>query len=92
MLELLAAISVASAIVRFVEFGAKVIAGNQELYQSNRGALPEHVELGNIITEVVHLNDMIILTRPTSQTGGLAEEDQAISELGNSCEVIMRNC
>ena len=52
MLDPFSAISLASSIVQFVDFGKRLVSEGRELYESADGALAKHVELEAIIKDI----------------------------------------
>ena len=88
MLEPLTAISIASAVVQFIDFGSKVVTRSSEIYRSSDGALQENTELENIIREVTKLNEKVLSSRPNPHTDGFSKDDEATRELVGSCEIL----
>jgi hypothetical protein len=56
MLDALTALSVASSIVQFVDFGAKLLSDTRELYKSSDGCLIEHGEVAKVTTDLKELS------------------------------------
>ena len=79
MLDPLTALSLASAIVQFVDFGCKLLSQSQELYHSADGALK-----ANITTEEITL-DVIALSHSLRKKE-VSAHDVALGKLVDSCE------
>ena len=65
-LEGLAALSVASNIAQFVEFGCRFFSQSKELYRSSNGLADEAAELENITQSLSRLSNNLILEHPSS--------------------------
>ena len=88
MLDPLTAISLASAIVQFVDFGSKVIRGASEIYKSADGALRENAELEDSTTKINQLNDRILLPPTVTVSVEAIFEDEALTELASTSKVV----
>lgn len=87
MLDPLTAISLASAIVQFVDFGSKVIDGASEIYRSVDGALKENVDLEESTNKINQLNDKILL--PKAASGDvISEDDTKLTELASTAKEV----
>ena len=88
MLDPLTAISLASAIVQFVDFGSKVVRGAFEIYKSKDGRLKENAELEDSTSKINELNDKIILptTDPVSNESDF--EDGALTGLASTSKEV----
>ena len=51
-MEPLSALAIASAVVQFVDFGAKVFSKSVDFYNSTEGSLPTNVELSSIVEDL----------------------------------------
>jgi hypothetical protein len=88
MLDPLTAVSLASAIVQFVDFASKVIRGASEIYNSADGALRDNAELEDSTTKINQLNDRILVPSTVTNTGGTLAEDTALTELASTSKVV----
>jgi hypothetical protein len=89
MLDPLTAISLASAIVQFVDFGSKVIGGASEIYKSADGALKENAELEDSTTKINQLNDRILLPPIVTASGeAISEDETVLTELASTSKVV----
>ena len=94
MLDPLTALSLASAIVQFVDFGIKLVSEGVELYE--KGSLTDHDELELATEDLTKLSGNIIITTRRGQghavaaTSRLSKEEDALLKLASSCEDIGR--
>lgn len=74
------AISLASAIVQFVDFGTKLIKGGREIYYSTTGSTEENASLETVVSE------MRIWSAKLAYSGSaLRSEEKAICSLAEEC-------
>ncbi|KAL8842262.1 MAG: hypothetical protein Q9170_000588 [Blastenia crenularia] len=83
MLDPLTAISLASAIVQFVDFSIKIVSQIQEIYQSASGATRENVTISEITEDIKVLNHNIWSNTNPLQ---LQASEMALQRLAESCE------
>lgn len=83
MLDPLTAISLASAIVQFVDFSLKIVSQTQEIYQSASGATRENVTISEITEDIKALNHNIWSSTNNLQLG---PSEMALHRLVESCE------
>ncbi|KAL9606948.1 MAG: hypothetical protein Q9167_008086, partial [Letrouitia subvulpina] len=83
MLDPLTALSLASAIVQFVDFGIKIISETQEIYQSASGATQENVTIGQITQDVKDLSQNVTMNQNVHQA---QTYDPLLIKLAESCE------
>lgn len=76
----LSALSIAAAVVQFLDFGLRVISKGNQIYRSGDGSTDENRDL-----EVV-TNDLLVLQTRLDQTGQRADQDRRPTE----DEVILR--
>jgi hypothetical protein len=86
MLDPLTALSLASNIVQFIDFGTKLLAKGYELYESADGASVGNAELEFIARDLQKLNDRLKpplspKTNPTSST----PSEAALRKLNDKC-------
>ncbi|KAH0536518.1 hypothetical protein FGG08_006614 [Glutinoglossum americanum] len=78
----LAAISLASAIVQFVNFGTRLIGGAREIYCSTTGTTVQNATLEVVITEITAWSSRLGSPDPSSV---YSEEERAICNLAAEC-------
>ena len=88
MLDPLTAISLASAVVQFTDFGIKLVRGSIELYHSADGANAERSNLELNSNRVIKLADKIIFAEHNDDGGPWPEDERQLRELANSCKSI----
>ena len=86
VLEALAAISLASSVIQFVDFSVKLISKGNEYYHSADGVLAEHNELHNIAGNFEDLNaklkNSLSLVEPKKL---LSDEEKALQSITQDC-------
>lgn len=89
MLDPLTAISLASSVVQFTDFGIRLVIGSIELYYSADGANAERSNLESRITHVRNLANLIIYPLEHSDDeGSQSEHEKVLRELATSCNEI----
>ncbi len=89
MLDPFTALSLASCIVQFVDFGSKLLSASGELHRSAEGALVENVELEVIAKDVIQLNNMLAISaRSPTDTRQLTKDEEALRKLAESCKLV----
>ena len=83
MLDPLTAISLASAIVQFVDFSIKIVSQTQEIYQSASGATRENVTIGEITQDIKDIYQNVTRNVSSRQP---QTNDMALLRLAESCE------
>jgi hypothetical protein len=85
----LSALSVAAAVVQFVDYSTRVVAKGSKLYKSAEGALSENIELQTASTRLQRLSgalqDSLRLGQQGLQKGPLGENDQALEDICEAC-------
>ena len=85
----LTAISLASAIVQFVDFSSKLIAEGRQIYQSIEGASRANLRTEDITNHIDSLNKHVLRTnRRYSQTGVTSESETALRDLVTACRTV----
>ena len=86
-LEALAALSVASSVVQFVDFSVKIISKGNKYYRSTDGALVENTELVATVETFRRLNDGLTksLRALGSQARSLSNEEKALQSVAQNC-------
>lgn len=88
----LTALSVATSVVSFVDFGSKLLSKSRKLYKSSNGVLTEHVDLQLIALDISTLVQGLRrklpehrpLTKP-SKGSATFEDDGALDEMCRRC-------
>ena len=89
MLDPLTAISLASSVVQFVEFGVKIVSGSIELYHSKDGVDSEVTNFEFEATRVHRLADKIKSIVDHRQDGAnLSEDEIELQGLAERCRVL----
>ena len=89
MLDPLTAISLASAVVQFTDFGIKLVTGTIELYHSADGLSGERSNLEKRITLVRKYAETIILSsKDNSDDDPASENDKELGDLAAICKGI----
>ena len=85
----LTAISLASAIVQFVDFSSKLIAEGHHIYQSIEGASRANLRTEHITNHINSLNKHLLQPdRRYSQTGVSSESETALRNLVTACRTV----
>jgi hypothetical protein len=75
------ALSVASSVVQFIQFGFSLASQASRIYKSTEGALPEHIESENAIKRLVEVSDKIRLSMHEHGTSN----SPALEAICNGC-------
>ncbi len=89
MLDPLTALSVASSVIQFVDFGVKLVSDGAELYE--KGRLGNNNELELITKDLTRLTeDIATSTQPGQTHSGKppSKDEHALRELATSCKKI----
>lgn len=89
MLDPLTAMSLASSIFQFTDFGIRLVTGTIELYYSTDGVNAERSNLESRITQIRNLADQIV--HPLDHNDDDASryrQEQVLRELAKSCKQI----
>ena len=83
-MEAFSALSLASAVIQFVDFGASLLGESHEIHQSAVGASKDHVAMEEIYENLSRLIDKLAVS---SQMIGYecSKEDEALAVLATSC-------
>ena len=85
----LTAISLASAIVQFVDFSSKLIAEGRQIYQSLEGASRANLHVEDITNHINSLNNHLLQSdRRHSQTGVSSGSETALRGLATACRTV----
>lgn len=86
VLDPFAALSVASAVVQFVDFGTKLISKGKEIYQSADGVLADHAEQAAISSRLAELSTRLSNSLLFFATGKkLSPAEEALQEVTVEC-------
>lgn len=80
----LSAVSVAAAVIQFVEFGRKVVSKGSEIYNSVQGASIDHVQSEAAARNLVQLNEALKASLHSSRCYD-EQENEAIRDICNGC-------
>lgn len=83
MIDPLSALSLASAIVQFIDFGIRIISQTQEIYQSKYGVNQENVTIGQITQDI---RDLTKDVRKNVNVRQAQTYDIKLIRLADSCE------
>jgi hypothetical protein len=83
----LSALSVASSIVQFIEFGNKLVGKGFQIYKSADGALAENVDKEVVVHDLIHLNERLetSILRKAPEKLNNESENHALSALYALC-------
>lgn len=85
----LTAISLASAIVQFVDFSSKLIAEGYQIYQSIEGASRANLRTEDITNHINSLNKHLLQPdRRYSHTGVSSESETTLRDLPTACRTV----
>lgn len=87
MLDPLTALSLASSVVQFVDFGTKLLRTGRELYDSSNGSSVGNQDLETIAKDLKGLNGRL-RHRPSPQWTNLSDADRNLILLAEQCEDI----
>jgi hypothetical protein len=82
----ISALSVASAIVQFVDFGNKLVGRGVRIYKSRDGALSEYVDKEVAADYLTYLNKNLRDSIRAKPSGSIAKEDRALYDLCSKCQ------
>ena len=80
----LTAISLASAIIQFIDFSSKLVGGAREIYASAAGATEENQSLDVVTSEMRQLASRLVPLKNDGQT----EDERALSRLATECKIV----
>jgi len=84
----LTALSVASSIIQFVDFGSKLLSRSRQLYKSKEGVLTENVDVETITEDITTLVKGLRGKLPKNRSVTVlrtSEDDDALDELCQRC-------
>jgi hypothetical protein len=86
MMDPLTAISLASAIVQFVDFSSKLVGGTRQIYGSALGLIEADRSLEVIASEMQRCTSK--LATPDADAQIQTEEDRALCRLAKECQIL----
>jgi hypothetical protein len=81
----LSTLSIATAVVQFIQFGCSLVSKAHEIHHSNSGALPEHLKCADATTRLVELTKKIQVAQRIFKSDSLSRDATAIC---HNCNVI----
>lgn len=92
-MEALTALSVASSVIQFVDFGSKLLSRSRKLYKSTQGVLTENVDIEVITVDLINLTQGLRrklpenrpLSAPSPNNHEHFEDDEAIDTICRRC-------
>ncbi|KAH8744856.1 hypothetical protein BGZ57DRAFT_778706, partial [Hyaloscypha finlandica] len=89
-LDPMSALSVAAAVVQFIDYGTKVVSKGKELYKSPDGALYENVELEAASCRLQSLSRKMLASLHPEQLGALSEAETALENICHGCNEVSK--
>lgn len=83
MIDPLTAVSLASAIVQFIDFSSKIVSKGYDVYQTADGVLPYNRRLQESIDRVDGL--CVDLSSPVTSNSAISQNEQAIRAVSKQC-------
>lgn len=84
MLDPLTALSLAAAVIQFVDFGSKLIATSHEIYISVNGATKENATIGEVTADIKGFCRRLVEQGDTIH--GFSSDEVELTRLARSCE------
>ena len=88
-MEPLSAFAIASAVIPFVEFGAKVLSKSVGLYKSAEGSLPINLELSSIVEDLSQISADLVSKAGLGEAQ-LTGDELALNRLASQCNVLAK--
>lgn len=85
MLDPLTALSLAAAVIQFVDWGSRLLSQSQEIYHSASGATEENVTTKQITSDIAALSKQL-KDKEAEAPWSLTADDIALRELADSCQ------
>lgn len=80
------ALSIATSVVQFVDFGVKLISKSKELYRSTDGVLADHAEQAAVATRLRELARLLTPPLPNTSLDKLSLAEKALFEITKECQ------
>ena len=90
VLNPLYALSLASNVVQFVDFGSRLVRDAREIYSSVSGATAKQEEVGLLAEQFHQQCAQLVALRPLSNPGGVDTENEALRTLAKRCQVVAK--
>lgn len=93
-MDALTALSVASSVIAFVDFGSKILSHTEQIYKSHRGILSTVVDVETITKDIDQLTEGLrrnlpeFRPLPHLEQGSRTEDDEALDRLCKRCHEI----
>lgn len=84
--EPLVALSIATAVIQFVDFGTKLISKGKELYESADGVLADHAEVAAVSSRLVDLTKGLSASVEISTTKQPSPAEIALRQVSLDCQ------
>lgn len=84
MLDPLSALSLAAAIVQFVDYTTKIVLGAAEIHASATGSLTKNVELSSITIDLSDISGKLVID-DRNQSNTYSKDERALSSLATQC-------
>ncbi|OBT62583.1 hypothetical protein VE03_07372 [Pseudogymnoascus sp. 23342-1-I1] len=84
MLDPLSALSLAAAIVQFVDYSTKIVLGAAEIHASASGSLTKNVELSSITMDLRDISGKLVID-DQNQSNTYSKDERALSSLAMQC-------
>ena len=81
----ISSLSVASAIIQFVDFGSKLVDRGRRIYKNGDGTLAEYVDKEVAVSHLNHLNENLQDSIGGISTRRIAKRDRALYDLCSKC-------
>lgn len=85
MLDPFSAVSLACAIIQFVDFGSKIIVTGHEAYRSTTGTTQEHANLEDLISRLYQFQDTLATPITSHDFETRSANQRSLEELARKC-------
>ena len=88
VMDPISALSVAAAVVQFIQFGCSLASKASRIYKSVEGVLPEQIECENATERLVNLSEKIRSSMPEVQApplGSILADTRALRDICRGC-------
>jgi hypothetical protein len=87
-MEPLSALSIATAVVQFLDFAGSILSSTYKIYTSSPGDLGQNNDVRSITKSLIDLNTKLEADLNYPTPGRLSSQDKYISQLGRECNEI----
>jgi hypothetical protein len=84
----ISAVSLASTVVQFLDFGLKIVSKASDIYHSVQGAEIRNIDLGTVTESLVSLNRRVQNRARRVRAYAVSEDEQALGVLTEECKQI----